>query len=112
MIHFLISCTKDFTKEILLRRLEAVENELRQSGELTRIETAFSALNIRPSLSRTTSTRGNFSSSSRSDEDRKIEEGVALLVRREKYGKKIFKCWTCNEFGHYASKCPKREKKV
>ena len=21
------------------------------------------------------------------------------------------KCWTCNEFGHYAAKCPKREKK-
>ena len=31
-------------------------------------------------------------------------------MRRKKYGKKIFKCWTCNEFGHYASKCPKREK--
>ena len=26
-------------------------------------------------------------------------------------GKKIFKCWTCNEFGHYASKFPKRDKK-
>ena len=23
---------------------------------------------------------------------------------------KIFKFWTCNEFGHYASKCPKIEK--
>ena len=33
------------------------------------------------------------------------------MVRREKDGKKIFKCWTCHEFGHYASKCPKREKK-
>ena len=32
-------------------------------------------------------------------------------MRREKDGNKIFKCWTCNEFGHYASKCPKREKK-
>ena len=31
MIQLLISCTKDFTKEKLLRRLEAVENELRQS---------------------------------------------------------------------------------
>ena len=37
-------------------------------------------------------------------------EGVAFLVRREKGGKKIFKCWTCDEYGHYASKCPKREK--
>ena len=25
--------------------------------------------------------------------------------------RKSFKCWTCNEYGHYASKCPKRENK-
>ena len=36
---------------------------------------------------------------------------MALLVEREKDGKNIFKCWTCNEYGHYASKCPKRERK-
>ena len=24
---------------------------------------------------------------------------------------KFLKCWTCNEYGHYASKCPKREEK-
>ena len=42
-------------------------------------------------------------------EDKTI--GVALLVRREKDGKKIFKCWNCNEFDHYTSKYPKREKK-
>ena len=53
----------------------------------------------------------NLSISSKADEDRKIEEGVALLIRREKDGKKIFKCWTCNEYGHHASKCPKRVKK-
>ena len=62
-------------------------------------KTTYSALNIRPSLSR----------SNRSEEDRKIE-GVALLVRREKWGKKIFKFWTCDEYGHYASRCLKREK--
>ena len=33
MIQLLISCTKDFTKEKLLGRLEVVENELRQSGD-------------------------------------------------------------------------------
>ena len=66
-------------------------------------------MNIWASLSRNTRARGEFSSSSRTNEDRKIE-GVALLVRREKDGKKIFKYWTCNEFGHYASKCPKKEK--
>ena len=43
--------------------------------------------------------------------EEKIQEGVALLVEREKYGKNIFKCWTCNQYGHYASKCPKRERK-
>ena len=64
MIQLLISCTKDFTKETLLGRLEAVENELRQSRELTRIETTFNALNIRPSLSRSTSSRGDFANSS------------------------------------------------
>lgn len=36
---------------------------------------------------------------------------MALLVRREKDGNKIFKCWTCHEYGHYVSKFPKREKK-
>ena len=70
----------------------------------------FSALNLRPNLSRS-ATRGDFSSSSRSKEDKKIEEGIALLVRRETDGKKIFKCWTCDEYGHFTSKCPKREKK-
>ena len=111
MVQLLISCTKYFTKETLLGRFEVVENELRQSKELTKIETTFSALNIQPSLSRRTSVRGDFTSSRRSYEDRKIE-GVALLIRREKGGKKIFKYWTCDEYGHYASKCPKREKKV
>ena len=75
------------------------------------METNFSALSIRPNLSRSTSARGVFASNNRSEEDRKINEVVALLVRREKGGKKIFKCWTCDEYGHYASKCPKREKK-
>ena len=107
----LISCTKYFTKETLLGRLEVVENELRQSRELSRIETNFNTLNIQLNLSRSTSARGYFASISRSDEDRKIEEGVALLVRKENDGKKIFKYWICNEFGHYASKCPKREKR-
>lgn len=34
-----------------------------------------------------------------------------MLIRREPDGKTNFKCWICNEFGHYVSKCPKREKK-
>ena len=36
---------------------------------------------------------------------------MALLLERVVDGKKIFICWTCNEYGHYASKFPKREKK-
>ena len=39
---------------------------------------------IKPNLSRSTSTRGDFSSSNRSKKDWNIEEGVALLVKREK----------------------------
>ncbi|MDF3686328.1 hypothetical protein, partial [Enterobacter hormaechei] len=41
-----ISCTKNFKKGTLLGRLEAVENELRQTRELFKIEIAFNALNI------------------------------------------------------------------
>ena len=32
-------------------------------------------------------------------------------MRRELKGNKIFKCWTCKEYGHYSSKCPKKVKK-
>ena len=77
---------------------------------MMKIETAFSALNIWPSLSRSTSARGDFASNKKFEEDRKIEEGAALLVRKGKGGKKIFKCWTCDEYGHYTSKCTKIEK--
>ena len=86
MTQLLISCTKDFTKESLLGRLEVVKKGLRQCRELTSLKTTFSALNIWPSLSRSTSARGDFSSSKKFKEDRKIEEGVTLLVKREKGG--------------------------
>ena len=69
----------------------------------------FSALSDRPSLARNTSVQGD-SASSRKTIDEKIKEWVALLIEREVDSKKILKCWTCNEYGHYASKCPKREK--
>ena len=84
MIQLLISCTKYFTKETLLGRLGSVENELRHFGELSRIETSFSALNIQPNMSRSTSDRGNFASSNIPNKDKKIEEGEAFFVRREK----------------------------
>ena len=96
---------------MLLGRLEFVEVDLRQSGDLARVETTFSVPKFWPNLTRSANTHGDFVGSSLYDEDKKIEEGIALLVRREKHGKKIFKCWTCNEVGHYASKCPKRENK-
>ena len=67
-------------------------------------------MNIKPGLERNTKAQGDIASNTKSIEE-KIKEGVTLLVEREKDGKNIFKCWTCNEYGHYASKCPKREKR-
>ena len=85
----MIPCTKNFTKETLLGRLEAAEFDLKQSGELAKV--TFSALNFRPGLARSTSAQGNVASSSKTIEE-KINEGVALLLEREVDGKKIFKC--------------------
>lgn len=45
------------------------------------------------------------------EEEMKIEEGFTLLVKREIDGERIFKYWACNEYGHFASECPKRVKK-
>lgn len=86
---------------------------LNKSGYFPRVETTFNTLSVHASLSRSVSTSRNYTSNniSISKEDRRIEEGIALPVRREPYGKRIFKCWSCNEFGHYFSKCLKREKK-
>ena len=81
MIQLLIPCTKDFTKEMLLGRLEVAEEDLRQSGDLTRVETTFCALIVLSNLSRNASTHGDFSSSKKSNKDNKIEEGIAHLVR-------------------------------
>ena len=74
------------------------------------VETTFSALSVKSSSTRKASAQNDSASSSKTI-DEKIKEGVALLVEREVDGKKIFKCWTCNEYGHYASKFPKRENK-
>ena len=90
MIQLLIPCTKDFTKETLLGRLEVAKVDLRQFRDLTRVEIALSYLNVQPNLIRSARTHVDFASSSKSNED-KIEEGIALLVRREKDGNKIFK---------------------
>ena len=106
----MIPCTENFTKKTLLGRLEVVEFDLKQSGELAKVEKTFSALSVKPNLARNTNAQGSIASSSKSIEE-KIKEGVALLVERGKYGKNIFKCWTCNEYGHYASKFCKRERK-
>ena len=73
------------------------------------MKTTFSAFNIKLGLARNTKAQG-ISCNNKIVEE-KIQEGVALLVEREKEGKNIFKCWTCNEYGHYASKFPKRERK-
>lgn len=77
------------------------------------METTFSALSVFPSLSRSASTSGDYTSNSRSrsKEERKINKWIMLLVRREPDGKNIFKYLTCNEFGCYTSKFPKRVNK-
>ena len=110
MIQLMIPYTTNFTKETLLGRLEATEFDLKQYGELTKVETTFSALNIKPGLTKNTKVQEDIASSSQSVEE-KIQKGAALLVEREKDGQNIFKYWTCNEYGQYASKCPKRERK-
>ena len=74
-------------------------------GELAKVEIAFSALSVRPSLARSTSLRGDFDSNRKIVEEN-IDEGVALIFEREIDGKKILKFWSCNEYGHYVSKCP------
>ena len=66
MIEQVIPCTPKFSRETLLGRLKATKMNLRLSGELPRMETAFSALSIRPTLSRSTSVNGDYVSSSRS----------------------------------------------
>ena len=106
----MISCTTNFTKETLLGRLEAAKFDLKQSGELAKVETTFSALSVKPGLAKSTIAQEDIASSSKTIEE-KIKGVVALLVKREKDGKNICKCWTCNEYGHYASKFPKRERK-
>ena len=108
MIEKVIPCTKKFSKETLLGRLEATKVNLKKNGDLPKIETTFNTLSMRPSLSRSVSTSGNYVGSNKEkyEEDVKIEEGIALLVKRELEGEKIFKSWTCKEYGHFASKCP------
>lgn len=59
--------------------------------------------------------QGNNSTSTneaRSKEDIKVKEGIDLLTKMELEGMKFFVCWTCKEFGHFSSKCPKRLRKT
>ena len=77
---------------------------------MEKVKTTFSALNIKPSLAKNIKVQGDIASSSKSIKE-KIQEGVSLLVEREKDRKNIFRCWTCNEYSHYTYKCSKRERK-
>ena len=51
---------------------------------------------IEVSLSRSASRSENYSDNNggKSEEDMKIEEAIALLVKRELEGEEILKCWT------------------
>ena len=90
MIQLMIPCTKNFTKETLLSKLEVAELDLKQSRELASVETTFSALSVKLGSTRNASTQNNSASNSKIV-DEKIKEGVALLIEREEDGKKIFK---------------------
>ena len=94
VIEQVIPCTKKFSKETLLGRLEATKVNLKKNGDLPKIETTFNTLSMRPSLSRSVSTSGNYDRSSKGkfEEDMKIKEGIALLVKKEPEGENIFKC--------------------
>ena len=91
MIQLMIPCTENFTKETLLYRLEVVELDLKQSGELASVETSFNALKVKSGQTRNKSAQNDSASSSKIV-DETIKEGVALLIEREVDGKKIFKC--------------------
>ena len=99
----MLPCTTNFTKETLLGRLEDEEFDLKKSRELEKVETTFSVLSVKLGLAKNTNVQGEIASSSKTIEE-KINERVALLLKREVDGKKIFKYCTCNKYGHYASK--------
>ena len=84
MIQLVMPCTKNFTKETLIGRLESEKVDQRQFGDLARVETTLNTLNIWPNLTKSAPTHGDFASSKKYDEDKKIEEGITLPVRREK----------------------------
>ena len=84
----MIPCTKNFTKETLLGRLGAAKFDLKQFKELAKVETTFSALNVKSGLAKNTSAQWDIAISSKTVEE-KIKEGLSLLVKREKYGKNI-----------------------
>ena len=85
----MIPCTKNFTKETFLGRLEAIEFDLKKYGKLAKVETTFSALSVRPCLERSTSAQGDIASNNRTLEE-KINEGVTLLMEKEVDVKEIY----------------------
>ena len=88
MIKQVILLTKDFTRETLLGKLQSIEMSMRYSGVLSRVEISFSALSFQPMLTRSAIKSGEYTSSSwtKEEEDKKIKEGIALLMRREPEG--------------------------
>ena len=84
MIEQLTPCLDKFSKETLLGRLEVAKVNLKKSGDFPKIEIAFNAMNIRPILSRRARTSGNFvgNNKTKSEENMKIDEAIALLVKR------------------------------
>ena len=65
MIEHVILFLEIFTRETLHRRLESAKISLRQSGDLPRIETYFSALCVQLKLTRSARTGGYYATSFR-----------------------------------------------
>lgn len=60
MIELVIHCIEKISKETLIGRLVSREVSLNKNWDLPKIETEFNALSMKPRLSRSVSTNGNF----------------------------------------------------
>lgn len=112
----IIVVTPNFDKETLFGKLQALKQRLKQNQNQTRTEIAFSTsiqANKR-ALTKSASTSGDYARdwATKNEEQRKIDEVLALLVKRQPKGKKVFTCWTCKVFSHFSYQRLKRERKV
>ena len=96
-IEEIIPISPNFTKETLLGKLQAFEQRLKLEQGQIRIETTFNVQKDRAKLTRRVSTSGDYARkwTIKQLEDKKIDEGLALLAKREPKGRRYFVGWTC-----------------